>query len=93
MDELIDLRSVANEPEALDGRTALELLQAVYRDKRQPLSVRMRAAHRAIEFESPRLTATAFLDNGEAFAERLDAALKRSFPAMRVIEHRKNECE
>ena len=50
----------------------------------------MRAASIAIQFESPKLAVTAHIAD-DNFAERLERALARSFPAMRVIEHRKIE--
>ena len=54
------------EPPAPDGETALALLQAVYRDQRQPLHVRLRCATEALPYEPrayrrwrlPRSTAT-----------------------------------
>jgi hypothetical protein len=74
----------------LEGKTALELLQAVYRDQSQPLGVRMRAATVALPFEVPKLTAVALVD-GSDFGSRLDAAIARGHGEMKVIEHRPSE--
>jgi hypothetical protein len=80
------VKSDHQEPEAPAGESALALLQAVYRDPRQPLSVRMRAAIEALLFESPKLTATAVLTR-EDFAERLERATARSLAAkLNLIE-------
>ena len=65
--------------------TALELLQGVYRNEAIPLLVRMRAAIEALPFETPKLSATAFVPLGEQFAKRLEKAVERS--RMKVIEH------
>jgi hypothetical protein len=64
------------EPE-FQGENALGFLQAIYKSRGGPLSVRMRAAVEALPFESPKLSATAVL-TGEDFAERLEKAIARS---------------
>jgi hypothetical protein len=69
--------------------TSLEFLQAVYRNNDLPLSVRMRAAAIAINFESPKLAVIGHVAEDGSFAERLDRALSRS--GMKVIEHLPNE--
>jgi hypothetical protein len=90
---MTDLDAILNKIEAVaiesapDGETALGLLQAVYRNKLAPLSVRMRAATIAIQYESPRLQATAILRDENAFAAQLEKALARS---AKVIELKAN---
>lgn len=79
---------VQPEPE-FEGEDALGLLQAVYKSRAVPLSVRMRAAVEALPFERPKLMATALLTN-EDFASLLDRAIERSNGA-RVINHRQVE--
>ena len=69
--------------------TPLDFLRAVYLNDQLPLSVRMRAAEAAAPYCHPKLTATAFLYDSEAFAERLERALNRS--GVRVINHRADE--
>lgn len=69
----------SEEPEAPDGATALELLQAVYRDPQQPLSVRIRCATEALPYENPKLSAVAVASmSGNEFAQRLERAIARS---------------
>ena len=63
---------------------ALDLLQAIYRSNELPLTTRMRAALGAIQFESPKLIATAIVNEG-SFAELLDQRLKR-VEEMKLIE-------
>jgi hypothetical protein len=84
------LIDVINEREAPDGETALQLLQAVYRNKRVPLSIRMRAAALALPFEAPKLSAVAYLADAHGFAAALDRAIERSGKQteMKVIEYR-----
>jgi hypothetical protein len=76
--------------EVLAGRSALELLQSIYRDPSQPIGMRMRAATIAIAYESPRLAVTAYLSNADHFAARLDKAIENS-RSPKVIEHRRDE--
>jgi len=56
--------------------SSLDLLQAVYRDPGQQLHTRMRAAMACLPFESPKLLATAIVDERD-FATLLDRRLKR----------------
>ena len=60
------------EPNAM----SLEGLQAIYRNPALPLTTRMRAMMAAVPYESPKLIATAIVNEG-SFAELLDQRLKR----------------
>jgi len=55
---------------------SIDLLQAVYRNNALDLHIRMRAALGAIAFETPKLLATAVI-NEQSFAELLDRRLKK----------------
>ena len=57
--------------------TSLDLLQAVYRDPRQLMARRLRAATVAIPFEHPKLSITAN-HSGVGFARSLEACIERS---------------
>jgi hypothetical protein len=73
------LAELEEEPIAPEGETSLQLLQAIYRDKKQPLNVRVRCAIEALPFEVPKLSATAITTmNGNSFAEALERAINRS---------------
>ena len=69
------------------GPTAisLDLLRAVYRNPTQQLSTRMRAAMACLPFETPKLLATAIVNEG-SFAEILDRRLKRMEQTTKLIE-------
>jgi hypothetical protein len=71
------------------GNTSLELLQTVYRDRSQPLNVRVRCAVEALAHEYPRVSAVAVTSmSGQSFAEALERAIERSTkPPPKVIEH------
>jgi len=67
------------EPVVPEGETSLQLLQAIYKDKKQPLNVRVRCAIEALPFEVPKLSATAVASMDEkSFAAALDRAIERS---------------
>ena len=66
------------EQERLDI-TAHEYLKSLYQDPNQLPSLRLRAAVKAIEVETPRISATAnVLFDGATFAEALERCIERS---------------
>jgi hypothetical protein len=76
-----------------EGETSLQLLQAIYRDKKRPLNVRVRCAIEALPFENPKVSAVAISHmTGNDFASALDRAIERSkaplaLNAPAIIEH------
>jgi hypothetical protein len=70
---------------ALNGRTSLAFLQAVYCNDGLPLHTRMKAAIAALPYEHPKLAVTAVLDGTEDLGARLHRAIQRS---AKVIELR-----
>jgi hypothetical protein len=59
--------------------TAHEYLRSLYQDRNQLPSLRLRAAIKAIEVETPKVTATAIGHfDGKTFAEALERAIERS---------------
>jgi len=70
---------IEDNPEAIEigpHGTSLDLLQAVYRSNALPLHTRMRAAMVCLPFETPKLLATAIIDERD-FATLLDQRIKR----------------
>jgi hypothetical protein len=65
---------------------SLDFLQAIYRDSSLPLPTRMRAAIYCLPFETPKLLATAIVQEG-SLAELLDARLKR-ISEMKLLENK-----
>jgi hypothetical protein len=63
---------------------SLDLLQAIYRNPDQPLSVRIRCAVAALSHEAPKLIAQAQISEGD-FATLLEQRIKR-FNEAKVIE-------
>jgi hypothetical protein len=57
--------------------TPLEFLQTVYRNPKQPMQRRLKAAIEAPEYVHPRLAVTATINSGD-FATQLDQAVERS---------------
>jgi hypothetical protein len=55
----------------------VEFWMAIYRDPRQPMNRRMRAAIEAAPYAHPKLSATAILSD-EDFVQRLERAILRS---------------
>jgi hypothetical protein len=76
-----------------EGETSLQLLQAIYRNRKQPLNVRVRCAIEALAHEYPKVSAVQVSHmNGQDFAAALDRAIERSrgplaLNAPAVIEH------
>jgi hypothetical protein len=79
------------DPEAPDGETALELHQAVYRDKRQPLHLRLKAARDALPYEVPKLAVTGYVTDTNSFAQALEKAIQRSREGRVTLELSAND--
>src|SRR5262245_53700448 len=62
--------------------TPLEFLQTIYRNSKQPMQRRLKAAIEAAQYVHPKLAVTALMESGD-FAEKLDRAIERS---RKVIE-------
>jgi hypothetical protein len=77
----------------------LEFLMAVFRDHRQPMNRRMRAAEAAAQYRHAKLGVVATTNfDGKNFADMLERAILRSRGIggggeMKVIEHRQREGE
>src|SRR5215813_4264414 len=65
----------------------LDFLCAIFRDPRQPMHRRMKAACEAAPYIQPKLSATAFVPMGGGFAKQLEQAIKRSREGPKLIEH------
>lgn len=66
--------------EGPEGETSLQLLQTVYRDRKQPLNVRVRCAIEALNHEYGKVSAVPVtsISGQQSFAERLERAIARS---------------
>jgi hypothetical protein len=62
--------------------TPIDFLCAFYRDSRQPMHRRLKAAIEAAPYCHPSLKATAIVPMGGDFAARLERAVERSHPKM-----------
>jgi hypothetical protein len=99
----IDYKPLRRDGEGLQvapEATPLDFLSAVYRDTRQPMERRMRAARDAAQYVHPTYKAMAIVPMGGDFAERLEKAIERSngggrLPATEVktIEHAPSELQ
>jgi hypothetical protein len=78
------------EPAVFDGN-AHELLKATYQGRYRPTPVQLRAAMRAIDFESAKLSAVAVM-NGEGFSVMLERAIARSRAPL-LIDHQPTDRE
>jgi hypothetical protein len=94
MDKLDAVLARLEDEQGPEGETSLQLLQNVYRNRSQPLNVRVRCAVEALAHEFPRVSAVAVTSmSGQSFAEALERAIARSgtkhppLPAPKVIEH------
>jgi hypothetical protein len=74
--QCVERREVEDGPE---GETSLQLMQNVYRNRKLPLTVRVRCAVEAAPYENPRVSAVAVTSmSSQSFAEALDRAISRS---------------
>jgi hypothetical protein len=73
------LAELEQEPVVPEGETSLQLLQAIYRDKKQPLNVRVRCAIETLPFENPKVSVVSVSHmNSQDFASALERAIQRS---------------
>jgi hypothetical protein len=72
--EIVDHDTIEVPPDA----SPLDFLCRVFRDARQPLSVRLKAAGLAAPFVHQKLAVTAQVQEGGSWADKIEAARKRS---------------
>jgi hypothetical protein len=83
---VLDRIEAQQQERVIEARSALELLQSIYRDPTLPLPARMKAAVEALPFEHPKLSAMAVTSmSGKDFAAQLERAISRS-TGRRLIE-------
>src|SRR6516165_10825817 len=86
------LAELEEEPVVPEGETSLQLLQAIYKNRK-----RVRCAVEALAHEYPRVSAVQVSHmNGQDFASALERAIERSkkplpLPAPKTIEHSPQE--
>jgi hypothetical protein len=91
LDQLEERQKVEGQIQLSTNATSLDFFQAIYRDPKQPLNTRIRAAQAAIPFERAKLAVVVTSREGD-LADRLMAALAarerviNSRP-LQVIEH------
>jgi hypothetical protein len=66
--------------------SALEYLQDIYKGKREPDHVRMKAARECLAFETPKLAVTGYVADNASFAIALEKAIQRSQAGRVVLE-------
>jgi hypothetical protein len=77
LDQFIARKLVEESVQVFDG-DAHSLLVATYQGRYVPSHQQLRAAFKAIEYERPKLQATAILHDEKSFAAALDRAISRS---------------
>ena len=88
-DALRKVQEAVEEAELLtvaEDASPLDFLCAVYRDVRQPMNRRMRAAEAAAPYVHATYKATALIVGGDDFATRLERAIARTQQARAIPE-------
>jgi len=75
LDQIEEGQKMEGQIQLSTNATSLEFLQAIYRDNRQPLQRRMRAAIAALPFERPKFAVVA-TTTAEDMADRLRLAIE-----------------
>src|SRR5262245_31617372 len=101
LDQIEQKQKMEGQIQLSTNATSLDFLQAIYRDSRQPIQRRMRAAQAAIAYEHPRLAVVArvreedladrMLRAIEATAKVIDARPTQVMPLPKPAEPQVNE--
>jgi hypothetical protein len=88
-------RAIEEQAETVEGpraQTALQLLQAVYRDPTQPQSVRIKTAGMAIAYETPKLSVGVRADH-RGMADMMEAMHQARHKQSQIVAQRENAAE